>query len=205
MNQASDVPRWSGAAFMLGSLLFLVNKLDEMSRLFFSRWMADVISGQDTLVILVGQVAFVIGYVGFWKVYATRVGRSGRKALRLFCTGGIVLAVGHLTFMSSLATIVPPALAPYTEALFILVITGLFLLVAGLIWFGLLNLRHPVLAHWQWLPLVTGLMGFVGFFLFGGEEITAGFLFFRTLFALGLLGLGLMMWLEKTVQLEVAF
>jgi hypothetical protein len=46
-------------------------------------------------------------------------------------------------------------------------------------------------------------MGFVGFFLFGGEEITATFLFFRTLFALGLIGLGLILWLEKPVQTEV--
>jgi hypothetical protein len=40
-------------------------------------------------------------------------------------------------------------------------------------------------------------MGFIGFFLFSGEEITATFLFFRTLFALGLIGLGLILWLER--------
>ncbi len=88
---------------MLGSLLFLVNKLNEMSRLFFSRWMDDVISGQDTLLIVIGQVAFIIGYVGFWRLYGERVGRWGKNALRLFCGGGIVLAVGHMSFMSSLA------------------------------------------------------------------------------------------------------
>ena len=49
----------------------------------------------------------------------------------------------------------------------------------------------------------TGLMGFVGFILFSGEEITAIFLLFRTLFALGLIGLGLILWLEKPVQPEV--
>jgi hypothetical protein len=42
-------------------------------------------------------------------------------------------------------------------------------------------------------------MGFVGFFFFSGEEITAVFLLFRTLFALGLVGLGLALWLEKPV------
>ncbi len=83
-------------------------------------------------------------------------------------------------------------------------VLGLLLLTIGLIWFGILNLRQPVLARWQWLPLATALMGFVGFFLFGGEEITAVFLLFRTLFALGLLGLGLTMWLEKSVQLQLA-
>ena len=204
MNSNNRVAKWAGAAFMLGSLLFLVNKFNEMSRLFLSRSMADVISGQDTLLIVIGQVAFIIGYVGFWRLYRERVGRWGKIALTIFMVGGIVLAVGHLSFMSSLANFVPPAFAPYTELLFVLVLLGMLLLIIGLIWFGVLNLRHPVLARWQWLPLATALMGFVGFFLFSGEEITAVFLLFRTLFALGLLGLGLNMWLDKPVYLAVA-
>jgi hypothetical protein len=77
---------------------------------------------------------------------------------------------------------------------------GMILLLAGLIWFGLLNLRQQIVSRWRWLPLATGLLGFVGFFLFADEDITAIFLFFRTLFALGLVGLGLMMWLERSVQ-----
>ncbi len=51
---------------------------------------------------------------------------------------------------------------------------------------------------WKWLPLTTGLMGVIGFFLMRTEEITASFLIFRTLFALGLIGLGLNLWLEKS-------
>ncbi|NQU30718.1 MAG: hypothetical protein HQ525_08635, partial [Anaerolineae bacterium] len=39
----------AGMAFMLGNLLFFVNKLDEMSRLFLSKWIPDVISGNDIL------------------------------------------------------------------------------------------------------------------------------------------------------------
>ena len=31
---------------MLGNLLFIVNKLDEMSRLFLGRWMPDMIQGR---------------------------------------------------------------------------------------------------------------------------------------------------------------
>lgn len=196
MISTNRVHQWGGVAFMVGSLFFLVNKFNEMSRLFLSRWMPDVISGQDTLLILIGQIAFILGYVGFWKLYAARVGRWGKQALRLFCGGGIVLALGHVSFISSLP--------PETEFLFVLVLVGMLLLISGLIWFGILNLRHPVLAHWQWLPLATALMGFVGFFLFSGDEITAVFLLFRTLFALGLFGLGLDMWLEKPAQLEVA-
>ena len=48
---------------MLGNVLFLVNKLDEMSRLFLSRPMPDVISGRDGLLIVIGQVALIIGHV----------------------------------------------------------------------------------------------------------------------------------------------
>ena len=149
------------------------------------------------LLILTGQVAFVIGYVGFWRLYAEQAGRWGKHALRLFCVGGILMAIGHVTFISNLPS--------YAENLFLLVLLGMLLLISGLIWFGILNLRHPVLARWQWLPLATALVGFIGFFLFSGEEITAVFLFFRTLFALGLFGLGLTMWLEKPLQVEIAY
>ena len=90
----------------------------------------------------------------------------------------------------------------FAENLFLLVLVGLLLLLIGLIWFGILNLRRPILSHFSWLPLATGLMGFIGFVLLGGAEITAVFLVFRTLFALGLIGLGVTLWLEKPVQPE---
>ena len=183
----NTLPHWGGAALMLGSLLFLVNKLDEMSRLFLSRWMADVISGADIPLIVTGQAALIIGFIGYYWHYAGQVGRFSKNALRLLCGGGIVLALGHVSFMPVAAL----------EFLFVLVIFGLIGLLLGLILFGVTNLRQPVLGRWQWLPLATGLMGFIGFFLFSGEEINATFLFFRTLFALGLFGLGLVLWLEK--------
>ena len=189
----NKISQWGGAAFMLGSLLFLVNKLNDMSRLFLSRPMPDVISGQNTLLIILGQVSLIIGFIGYYWLYAPRAGRFGKIALGLFCGGGILLAVGHVSFMDVLDF----------AAAFIFVIIGLTVLLAGLIPFGIVNLRHPVLGRWQWLPLATGLMGFVGFFLLRGEEITAVFLLFRTLFALGLFGLGLTLWLEKPAQPEV--
>jgi hypothetical protein len=193
MTLSNKIPQWGGAAFMLGSLLFLVNKLNEMSRLFLSRPMPDVISGQDILLIFLGQVALIIGFVAFLWLYARRAGRFGKIALRLFCGGGILLAIGHVSFMDIFAL----------DAAFIFVLIGLTVLLAGLIPFGIINLRQPVLGRWQWLPLTTGLMGFIGFFLLRGEEITAFFLVFRTLFALGLFGLGLILWLEKPAQPEV--
>lgn len=191
MNFATQVNRWGGAAFVLGNLLFITNKLDEMSRLFLGRGMPDVISGQDMLLILIGQVALIVGYAAFYQRYGQCVGRFGRNALRLFSGGGILLAVGHAVFIDGFRL---------PDALFFLILIGAAAVIAGLIAFGIANLRQPVLGRWQWLPLATGIMGFVGFFLFSGEEITATFLLFRTLFALGLIGLGLILWLEEPVQ-----
>ena len=184
-----------GMAFVLGNLLFLVNKLDEMSRLFLGRWMPDLISGQNPVLILLGQVALIIGYVAYYHFYAPRLGKPGIHALRLFSGGGILLALGHSSFMAVIMDFLPSA-----ENLFLLVLVGLLCSVSGLIWFGILNLRRPRLRYWPWLPLTTGLLGFIGFFLFSGEEITAIFLLFRTLFALGLIGLGFILWLEKPAQ-----
>ncbi len=187
-NQSSKtIPlhRLGGAAFMLGNLLFLANKFDEMSRLFLGRYMADVISGEDRLLIAFGQGLLLVGYVGFLKTYAPP-DKFTRITFGLFGWGGMVVAVGHTSFMAGMP-----------EELFALVLLGMFLMVPGLILFGISNLRKPVMSRWQWLPLATGLMGLIGFFLFSGEVITATFLFFRTLFALGLIGLGLTLWLEK--------
>ena len=190
------VQHWGGLAFMVGNLLFVFNKLDEMSRLFLSRPMPDVISGQNIGLILFGQVVLIIGYVAYYQFYTPRVSRSGKNALRLVCGGGILLAIGHVSFISALADYVPTSVLSYAESLFLLVIIGLLIMLIGLIWFGILNVRQPILKQWQWLPLATGLMGFIGFFVLSGEEITATFLFFRTLFALGLIGLGLTLWRE---------
>lgn len=194
--------RWGGLAFVFGNVLFLVNKLNEMSRLFLGRPMPDVISGQTPALILLGQAALIVGYVAYYLVYAPRVGQHGKYALRLFSGGGIVLAVGHVSFMTTLADDLPSWFLPFAENLFLLVMLGLLFLVIGLIWSGILNLRQPTLSRWPWLPLATGLMGFIGFFLFSGEQITAVFLFFRTLFALGLIGLGVRLWLEASARVD---
>jgi hypothetical protein len=182
---------------MLGSVLFLVNKFNDMSRLFLGRPMPDVISGRDFGVILIGQISFIVGYVAYYRVNSERARGLGKNGLRVFCAGGIVLAVGHIGFMDLDAFL---RLPPLPFDLFVFVLLGVALLLLGLIVFGIVNLRHPILGRWNWLPLATGLAGFVGFFLFGGEQITAVFLAFRTLFALGLLGLGLGLWLETRVR-----
>lgn len=194
MNSTSGLVRWGGAAFMIGSFLFLVNKLNEMSRVFLARPMADVISGQDFLLVLVGQVFLIVGFVAYLRVYSPRARPFGRNALRLFCGGGVLLAVAHVGFLNVSRVLGLPF------DLFVFVLLGVFVMLLGLILFGIANLRHPILGRWNGLPLATGLLGFVGFFLFSGEEITATFLALRTLFALGLLGLGLVLWLEKPIR-----
>lgn len=200
----NKIHQWGGLAFALGNVLFVVNKLNEMSRLFLGRRMPDVIAGQNVWLIAVGQAALIIGYVAYYRFHAPRMGSAARNALRLFSVGGGVLAMGHVSFMSGLDAYLPAAIRPYREGAFLLVLVGMLLLLSGLIWFGILSLRQPLLSRWRWLPLFTGLMGFIGFILLGGEEITAIFLFFRTLFALGLIGLGVSLWLEKSTAVAEA-
>ena len=190
MNINRRFQQLGSMAFMVGNTLFFANKLNEMSRLFFSRSMADVISGQNLFLILLGQITLIIGFVAYYQLYSPRTEKFARLALRLLCGGGILLAVGHVSFMAAL---------PSAEPMFLLVLVGVLLLLIGLLWFGILNLRQAMQTQYPWLPLASGLMGFIGFVFFGGEEITALFLFFRTLFALGLVGIGFAMWLERPV------
>ena len=173
-------------------MLFLINKLDEMSRLFLGRAMPDVISGDSVLIIVIGQVALIVGYLAWWRCFSPRVGRWGRVSLGLFTVGGVVLALGHASFVRALNDI-----APAFDGLFLLVLLGLLLLLIGLVWFGVINLRNPVTSRWRWLPLATGLMGIIGFIGFSGTDINAAFLLFRTLFALGLIGLGVVLWSDR--------
>ena len=140
---------WGGLAFAFGNVLFIVNKLNEMSRVFLARPMPDVISGQSTGLILLGQLALITGYLAYYRCYAPREGQVGKMALGLLSGGGILLALGHVTFMSALGEMLPRSLVQYGESLFFLVIFGLLFLLIGLIWFGILALRTPRLRHWS--------------------------------------------------------
>jgi hypothetical protein len=195
---SSHVHQWGGAAFVLGNVLFLMNKLNDMSRLFLGRSIPDIISGENPGLIALGQITLIFGYVTYYRFYAQRAFRAGNNALRLFSGGGILLTIGHLGFMSVFTNAFPQA-----ETLFLLVFVGLLCSLIGLIWFGLLNVRQPISGRWPWLPLITGLLGFCGFVVFRGAEITPSFLVFRSLFALGLIGIGIALWLEKSAQPEV--
>lgn len=174
--------RWGGLALIVGSALFIVNKFDDMSRVFLNNTMPDLISGENVLLVGIGQVALVTGLLGCYFLYAGRCSRIGKIGLILLLSGGILLALGHVTF------------TPFSpdELMFLLVILGVFLMMAGLILFGAINLRLHVLEHWQTLPLATGILGFVGF-VFASNQDPVIFLSLRTLFGGGLLVLGVVM------------
>ena len=65
--------------------------------------------------------------------------------------GVFFMAVGHTSVMNGMP-----------EIQFLLIMLGMLLMVLGLILFGISNLRVPVITRWKWLPLATGVMGFVG-------------------------------------------
>jgi len=203
MKPSRQVARWGGAALMLGGALFLVNKLNEISRVLLHRPMADMIAGQDIPLIFLGQVCLVVGFVAFYRVFTSRAQGAAKIGLLLLSGGGVVLAVGHLVFFSP-----PPALAASLrplagalESLFFLVILGVLALVVGLLLFGMVALRRPILGRWKALPLLTGLAG-VGFIVLADEVVSGPFLVVRTLFALGIVGLGLVLSLEPRGSAE---
>jgi hypothetical protein len=185
MNKA---PLIGGIAFMLGSVLFLVNKINEMSRLWLGQHMPDLIDGNDIAIILIGQVAYVIGYVIYFRHFARRAGKAAQIGIGLFCLGGLMVALAHS---------IPERIVTF---IFAILAIGVLVMVTGLILFGIITLRQHVLTRWQWLPLFTGVTGALGFLIFSGPEINSTFLVFRTLFALGLFAMGLNLALEKSTK-----
>lgn len=183
-----NVNRWSGSALVVGSLLFILNKLNDMSRVFLNMPIPDLITGRDIVLIAVGQVLLVIGLLGCYLVYAKRSNRPGKIGLFLLSSGGILLAFGHLTFTPFVGD---------DSLFFVLVLLGVLLMVVGLLLFGTINLRSRALEFWQPLPLVTGLLG-IAFFIFNDSgQNPLIFLSLRTLFGVGLVLMGVALWLDK--------
>jgi hypothetical protein len=182
-----QMSKWGGAALIVGSLLFIANKFDDMSRVYLNNWTSDLIDGQSWLLIAIGQVTLVAGLLVCYRLYAGRSSRAGRIGLLLLLAGGIFLGAGHVVF------------TPLTnvDALFILVLLGVFLMMVGLIVFGTTNLRRKALQRWQLLPLAPGVTGALGFFLFSGSQNEAIFLLLRSLFGVGLILLGVVMWQDQ--------
>jgi uncharacterized membrane protein HdeD (DUF308 family) len=180
--------RWSGAALIAGSMLFIVNKFDDMSQVYLNRPFPDLITGQSIAVIALGQIALVLGFWGCYLLYAKRTNLAGKIGLVVLVSGAVLLAIGHISFTP---------LVPEDSSFFLLVILGVLLMVLGLMVFGTVNLRTKALQYWQPLPLVTGLLGFLAFVVFGNNQTPEVFLLLRTLFGVGLVVLGLIMWQDS--------
>jgi len=88
---------------------------------------------------------------------------------------------------------------------FMLIILGALALLLGPILFGIAALRKEVLPrNWEVLPLLTGLMGFAWLFFSTNDtdQLTFSFMFFRTLFALGWMLLGYVLWSDSRKIVE---
>ena len=203
MISDSRIQHSGGAAFVFGNLLYIANKLNEMSRLFLGRPMPDVISGQNPTLIILGQGGPYHWLRGLLSVLLPACGAVGQECAppaqrRRYpvdvwpCQFHVQPRGLHIAFFSALCSVAVSACDR---------------------WFAVLAhrpdlVRHTQLAPVSFEPLALAaigyrLTGFIGFVLLRGAEITAIFLFFRTLFALGLIGLGVTLWLEKSVQPEV--
>ena len=145
------IQHWGGAAFVFGNLLFIANKLNEMSRLFLGRPMPDVISGQNPGLIVLGQVALIIGYVAYYRFYSRRVGRCGQE-----CAPPAQRRRYRVDVWACQLHVRPGGFSsPGLSLCFSSVIVGLMFLLGGLIWFGILNLHRQVLSRCpgcRWLP-----------------------------------------------------
>ncbi len=146
--------------------------------------MPDVITGNDYLVVTMGQVLLVMGWLGYDRRYAARAGRVGYLGRALLAGGGLLLAVGH-----GALTVVLPGEPPW--AFVVLRVLGM---LVGLLLFGSVNLRARILGQWQALPLGSGMVGCAGFLLVDATIQPATFLVLRTVFGLGLVALGDVLW-----------
>ena len=110
--------------------------------------------------------------------------------------GVVVLAVGHFfSFMTQLD-------------LFVLVAFGALALMLGPLLFGIASLRSEAMPrYWGALPLATGLMGFTWLFFGSSDtgELTFTFMFLRTLFAVGWMLTGYVLWSDpKEISAEAS-
>jgi hypothetical protein len=156
-----------------------------MGQVYLNQSLPDLITGESLLALAIGQTALALGVVGRYLLYAKRTNLVGKIGLSLLVIGGVLLAIGHISFTSFVLEDSPT---------FLLVVFGVLLMVVGLTPFGLVNLRSKALQSWQLLPLITGLVGLAAFVLFGNDQYPAVFLALRTLFGVGLALLGVVMW-----------
>ena len=168
---------WGGVALMLGTLVFLPVKI---------RHLVDPDDSLLGIFLWVGFTAWLVGLVALYSRYQARAGRLGKIGLITNIVGIVFLAIGHLgSFILQ-------------TDLFLFVVVGTLGLIIGALLFGIAALRAPVLPTWRSLPLATGLLGLAWIFLTNSETSRGRFLVLRTLFGLGWLLLGYILWSDRS-------
>lgn len=174
--------RSGGLALLLGAFMFSLTK---------ARGYVDADDSLLGYFIFAGFTLWLIGVAALYSRYGPLSGRLGRTGLGMAVVGVVVLAVGHLfSFTTQLD-------------LFVLVAFGALALMLGPLLFGIASLRSEAMPrHWRALPLATGLMGFTWLFFGSSDtgELTFTFMFLRTLFAVGWMLLGYVLWSDARVS-----
>jgi hypothetical protein len=179
--------RSGGLALLLGAFMFSLTK---------ARGYVDADDSLLGYFMFAGFTLWLIGVAALYSRYGPLSGRLGRTGLGMAVVGVVVLAVGHFfSFMTQLD-------------LFVLVASGALALTLGPLLFGIASLRSEAMPrHWRALPLATGLMGFTWLFFGSSDtgELTFTFMFLRTLFAVGWMLMGYVLWSDpKEISAEAS-
>lgn len=147
MNREKFV-QWSGWALMAGAILFTAGLILGN---FDSQW-EDPIGGIDAFYEIsqivgmgLGQILFVIGFLGLRSGYAARSGNLGGGVLIVAIAGGVV-SLGGMTLMNT------------TDAGWTIWVSGLLTMTLALAVFGVVAIRRKVFSRWNFAPLLAGVM-----------------------------------------------
>jgi hypothetical protein len=174
--------RLGGLALVLGALMFSLTK---------ARGYVDPDDSLLGVFMLVAFSSWLFGLAALYARYGPVSGALGKIGLATAIVGLVLLAVGHpFSFMTEVD-------------LFVLIILGSLALMLGPLLFGIAALWRRVLPrYWRVLPLFTGLIGFIWLFFTNSEGDRLSFMFFRTLFTLGWMLMGYVLWSDRREPVE---
>jgi hypothetical protein len=175
--ESPSITRWGGMALMLGALMFMLTK---------TRGYVDPDDSLLGYFMLAGFSLWLLGLAALYVRYGPASGGLGKTGIGMSIVGILLLTVGHrFTFMTEVD-------------LFVLVIMGALALMTGALLFGIAALKMEVLPRpWRAVPLVTGLAGFAWVFFTNSEGDRLSFMALRTLFALGWVLMGYVLFQDK--------
>ena len=141
--------RLSGWALMLAGAAFMLGFAIGGQETSFS----DPLGGQDAFVeysqlvlIPLAMASFTVGLLGMRSRYGAQVGRFGSISLLVGAIGGAIGFVGGIGLGLILGG----------DGWWITWISGMFLVLVGLLLFGITAVRKKPLPRWNALPLITG-------------------------------------------------